>query len=383
MDSFDERTPVALVPNVRPDLAREDLSPARLRLADVISEVQSMQITGFDELRQWSGGNLMLSADSVGRVIRYLSQVYDPEKGVLGVDLGGNHTTVAAAFDGDLRLMVESGLGLGSVLSGILQHSSLDLIRRWLPIEVSPTILRDYIFNKRFHPGTVPVTLDELHIEYALAREIIRVSVELARETWPESKDLRSSPLLPAFEPIVGSGAALSRAPRPGYAALTLLDGLQPTGITTLVLDPYSLLPAVGAATSALPMVTVQVLESGSFVSLGTVITPVGQTRIGRPVLQVQVEPEQGGDRMEGQIRQGQLAVLPLRQGEHARLTLRPERGFDVGFGGPGKAGTLRVAGGAVGLIIDARGRPLELPSDPARRRELNQKWLWDIGAME
>jgi hypothetical protein len=130
-------------------------------------------------------------------------------------------------------------------------------------------------------------------------------------------------------------------------------------------------------------MVTVQVLESGSFVSLGTVITPVGQTRIGRPVLRVQVEPEGGGDRMEGQIRHGQLAVLPLRQGEHARLTLRPERGVDVGFGGPGKAGTLRVAGGAVGLIIDARGRPLELPNDPARRRELNQKWLWDIGAME
>jgi hypothetical protein len=89
------------------------------------------------------------------------------------------------------------------------------------------------------------------------------------------------------------------------------------------------------------------------------------------------------GETTEGEIRHGQLAVLPLRQGEAGKLTLRPERGFDVGFGSPGKAGALRVMGGAVGLIIDARGRPLMGPRDPGRARDLNQKWLWDIGAME
>ena len=77
----------------------------------------------------------------------------------------------------------------------------------------------------------------------------------------------------------------------------------------------------------------------------------------------------------------GQLAIVPIQQGEHAHLTLRPERGIDVGFGGPGKAGALRIAGGAVGLMIDARGRPLNLATDPGRRRELNEKWLYEIGA--
>jgi len=82
-------------------------------------------------------------------------------------------------------------------------------------------------------------------------------------------------------------------------------------------------------------------------------------------------------------VRKGQLVRIPLSQGEQGRLTIRPERGIDVGFGGPGKAGTIRVSGGAVGLVIDGRGRPLQLSKDPAHRRELNQKWLWDIGAME
>jgi hypothetical protein len=39
--------------------------------------------------------------------------------------------------------------------------------------------------------------------------------------------------------------------------------------------------------------------------------------------------------------------------------------------------------GGALGLIIDARGRPLPIPTDPETRIEVNRKWLWDIGVRE
>ena len=35
---------------------------------------------------------------------------------------------------------------------------------------------------------------------------------------------------------------------------------------------------------------------------------------------------------------------------------------------------------GALGVVIDARGRPLQLPSDAVRRRELFKKWLWTLG---
>lgn len=36
--------------------------------------------------------------------------------------------------------------------------------------------------------------------------------------------------------------------------------------------------------------------------------------------------------------------------------------------------------GGAMGVIIDARGRPLQVPDDRARRQELFKKWLWNLG---
>ena len=48
---------------------------------------------------------------------------------------------------------------------------------------------------------------------------------------------------------------------------------------------------------------------------------------------------------------------------------MTPARGFDLG-NGPGKSVTRNVRGGAAGIILDARGRKLELPEDPTERRQ-------------
>lgn len=381
VERFGDRLPVSLTANLRPSIDREELEPARQLLSEVIAEARRSRISGFDELTHWSGGNLLATADAFGRVVRYLSRVYDRRKGVLGVDLGASQTTVAAAFDGDLRLSVNLDLGLGDALPGLLRHSSLDKVARWLPFEMPASDIHDYLSNKALHPSTIPIEPVELHLEYALARQALRTAIGLARQTWPMVRGQRSVESMPPLEPILASGGALARCPRPGYTVMVLLDALQPSGVSTLVLDPYSLMPAMGAAAGVLPMAAVQVLESGSFVSLATVVSPVGSGRFGRPVLRLRVDREAGGEAVEGEIRLGQVAVIPLGQGQHARLTLRPERGFDVGFGGPGRAGVLRVAGGAVGLVVDARGRPLRLPVDSVRRVEMIQKWMWDLGA--
>lgn len=380
-ERFGDRFDLAQAPNVRPSLEVEDLARARLALGEAIAETRARKIRGYDELEQWSSGRLMLTADAFGRVIRYLSRIYDPGKGVLGVDLGASHTMIAAAFEGDLRMRVETELGLGESLPKLLGRSNLSNVQRWMPREIGKGDLLDYIYNKSIAPATIPIDDLDLEIELALGRELIRVAMKEARTQWPRGKNLRASWLLPPLEPIIASGSALGRAPAAGYAALALLDALQPTGITTLVLDPYGLSPSLGAAAGSVPMLAVHVLESGSFVSLGTVVSTVGNSRFGRKVLTLRLEVERGSEDIAGEVKMGQLIVIPLRQGDHGKLTLRPERGIDVGFGGPGKAGALRVAGGAVGLIIDARGRPLALSPDPTRQQEQNLKWLHDIGA--
>lgn len=382
-DQLSERANVTLMPNVRPSLSVEELAPARLQLAETLFEIRSSRITGFQELKQWTGGSLLPTAEAYGRLIRYLSRIYDPDKGVLGVDLGSSHTTIATAFEGDLHLSVNCNLGAGSSLLGLLDQGSMPKIMRWLPKAITDSEVRDYVYTKSVYPGSIPTTLDELYIEYAIARQLIRYALFHARESWPEGKNTHSSLLLPPVEPIVAAGATLARAPKPGYTALMLLDALQPTGVSTLVLDPYSLAPALGATAGPLPVATVQLLEAGVLVSLGTIVCPSGRGRPGRKVLSYELELEDSGHRVSGDIESGQIKVIPFGPGQFGKLSLRPERGYDVGFGTLGRSGSLRVSGGLVGVIIDARGRPLILPEDRGQQIELNQRWLWEIGTME
>ncbi|HEY71451.1 MAG TPA: hypothetical protein G4O08_12800 [Anaerolineae bacterium] len=373
---------VSLMPNLRPTLEHEDLAPTRMRLAEVISDLRSQHVVGYEALKEWSEGSLMLSSDALSRVVSYLCEVHAHDKGVLGVDLGASHTTIAAALGGQTHLTVCNDLGLGVSLPGLLKHRSISDITRWLPFELPESVVMDYIFSKALHPRTIPTQLDELYIEFALARELVSTALSEARLTWPSTTS-RGDTLMPPMEPIVAGGSVLSRAPSLGHAALTLLDAVQPVGVSKLVLDPSNLASALGVSASLIPMVTVQVLGSGSFINLGTVITPIGSGRSGRPMLRYILEREQKGVVLDGEIKWGQLAILPLNQSEVGRLTIRPSRGVDIGFGILGKGGRLRVVGGAVGLIIDGRGRPLRLPSDPVQRTEQIQGWLWNIGVRD
>jgi hypothetical protein len=43
----------------------------------------------------------------------------------------------------------------------------------------------------------------------------------------------------------------------------------------------------------------------------------------------------------------------------------------------------VRLEGGVVGIIVDARGRPLQLPSDDALRRRKLIEWLIAFGLPE
>jgi hypothetical protein len=70
---------------------------------------------------------------------------------------------------------------------------------------------------------------------------------------------------------------------------------------------------------------------------------------------------------------------LPLAPGRSAELTVQPGRRFDIGLG-PGKRQKMKVYGGTVGVVIDARGRPIQLPKEEAARRSLVRQWLWELG---
>ncbi len=365
-----------VVPNVRPGPDLEDLGPARAEMEAIYQDRNLARVPGFDALRQWAGKPIVPTTRSFGQLIRYLSDRYQLK--VVGLDLGSASTSLAARADDLFRLTTCADLGVGLSVRTALKHIPLEHILRWLPFEMESGDAQDVLLNKSLHPASVPQTREDLLLEFALAREVMRTVVAQARPGW-----LRGGHHLLAHTPqwdlMIGVGRTLTRTPHPGYAALMLLDALEPVGVSQIALDTGGIAAALGAVATVRPLAAAEVVEYDAFLNLGTVVAPLGTARLGEVALRVKVCYPDGREAQE-EVSYGSIMVIPLGPSERATLELRPTRRFDIGLGEPGRGVTAEAEGGLLGLVIDARGRPLDFPADDEDRRRLNQGWLESLG---
>ncbi len=365
-------------PNVRPSLDTEDLDPGAHELARLFAIAKRGQLKGLEELEAWTRGRLLPASYAMGRMVRFLSQMAGSFGGVLGVNISASAATIAAGFKGNLSLRAYSQYGLGEELPNLLQATGMDNITRWLSLDVPQASVRDYIYQKSFYPSTLPATVEDQAIAQALTRQCLYLAMQAARRDFPSDAPGLGPNLPPFFELIVASGGALTDAPTLGQSLLLLLDTIQPIGLTHFMLDRNNLLSILGAAAEHNSLLATQALFSGAFQELGTVVSVAGGGGYGAPILRARLKTEDGNE-TPLEVKSGSLGALPLESGRSAQLSLQPLRRADVGFG-PGRGKTVRVEGGALGVVFDARGRPLPFAPDLQRRRELMNKWLWTLG---
>lgn len=145
-----------------------------------------------------------------------------------------------------------------------------------------------------------------------------------------------------------------------------LIDAFQPEGITRLAVDSIFMMPHLGVLSTVDEQAATEVFERDCLIYLGTCAAPVGEGKFGEVCAEYAVDL--AGGRREGELRIGELVLLPLEDGETAQMSLRPGRRWDAGAG-PGQAINAVVHGGAVGLVLDGRGRPIELAPDDRLRQ--------------
>jgi len=356
------------VPNLRPDIDLENLIPAQEALSEIVYQRRSHQIGGLQSYSMISAITPQPSLRAFGRMIQFLEKITNAPQGVLGIDLGSATTGIAMARGGTLTMQALP-IGTGFGLATALEQNPLESITRWLPMHASDETVRDYLWHRTLYPTAVPTSLEYQAIEQAMLRQIL---AQVATRVAPDEG-------MYGFEPILVSGYALTQATSPAQSLLALLDGLQPIGVTTFILDPYGLLTALGAIAPLNPTLVVQVLESNALVNLGTVIAPLSPARYGTPILKVRYELE-SGETSSVEVRQGMLVPLPIPNGQRARLHLQPLRPLRLSPTGKDTARSFKVTGGLLGAVIDARGRPITLPTDSARRRDLIKRWMATLG---
>ncbi|MCW3060241.1 MAG: Methylaspartate mutase, partial [Capsulimonas sp.] len=261
-------------------------------------------------------------------------------------------------------------------------------IARWIPFMADDAYLRNQLRNKMIRPTTIPQSLRDLQIEQAVAREALRLAFEhhksLARglkgvqtkagvefEREATGKTLVN---MIELDMIIGSGGVLSHAPERAQSALMMLDAYQPEGVTMLAVDSIFMMPQLGVLSTILPEAATQVFERDCLIKLGHVVAPIGTAKEGEPCLTVAFK-----DSTSEVVPFGQLRLIQLKENETQEATITPARNFDVGAG-KGKPITVTLEGGVVGLILDTRGRPVIIPSEPTQRVAKLQEWLRAIG---
>lgn len=371
-----------VLPNLQPVFGGWDDVQLHAAISRELLSPKFIKYTGLDDLQQLTGDLFATRGFALDRMMRFMSRTKltrlnaNDSEGVLAIDLGGGSTVVCAGSAGKTTAVRVPVWFEGDEPS----DEKVETVYQWTAAPASREDVAEYLANLRLWLGMIPETLQELAITQSLARYRIRTALHALKSKISQLTDKRTGSLLEGFEPVFASGSVLTSASTPGQAMLMLLDGFQPERMTTFILDRFHLLPLLGLLGEAEPLLPVHLLASDAFENLGTIIPAISDANEGELILRVTVNLE-AGKSYAIDIPQGSLRRLVVPPGEVVGLALEPEPRTDIGFGGQGCGTEIKVVGGTLGVIIDARGRPLTLPAKNNEDRvERLRRWLWILG---
>jgi hypothetical protein len=341
----------------------------------------------------WTDAPSMPTPGAVGSIIETIAKRQGIE--VVGVDIGGATTDVFSVFQDTFNRTVSANLGMSYSVSNVLAEAGIGNVMRWVPFELPELGVRNRIKNKMIRPTTVPQALDDLKLEQAIAREALRLAFEQHKsfavglkgvqqertisDAFAQTSSGETLVNMMDLDLLVGSGGVLSHAPRRQQAAMMLIDGFLPEGVTRLAVDSIFMMPQLGVLAEVHEKAATEVFEKDCLIHLGTSIAPVGTSQEGKPCVKIEATMPDGTVVNED-VPYGDMRVYPLAVGEAVSVKATPARGFDAGAG-LGKPLERQVSGGVVGLMIDARGRPFSLPSEERVRVAKLEKWAEVFGA--
>jgi uncharacterized protein (TIGR01319 family) len=385
------KSALQIIENLRPTLETENLQPARDAIHELFLEHVMAHAPGYKKLMAWTSAPIMPTPGAVGDIIQLIARREQLQ--VVGVDIGGATTDIFSVFRSDredpqsapvFNRTVSANLGMSYSVSNVVAEAGIPNIMRWVPFDLDERVLRNSIRNKMIRPTTIPQTRESLMIEQAICREALRLAfVQHAQMAVGLKGVQKQRTIADAFRQtgsgeslvdmlgldlVVGSGGVLSHAPRRNQCALMLIDGFAPEGVTHLAVDSIFMMPHLGVLAQINEDAAIEVFERDCLIRLGAVVAPVGQGKPGKPCVSVRI----GADTHA--VPCGEMVLLPLELTDTVEVTVTPARNFDMGAG-RGREVSARLRGGVVGLIIDARGRPIQLPESDADRIAALQRW--------
>ena len=365
---------VVVVDNVRPQLEREVLGPAREAIHEFFLSHVMSHSPGYGKLMSWSPVPIMPTPAAVGDIVQSYAQ--RTAQSVLCVDIGGATTDLFSVFPNregtsTFNRTVSANLGMSYSIANVLVEAGISQIKRWLPFEFTDTELADRLRNKMIRPTSIPQTIEELWIEQAVCREALRLSLAHHRslaiglegrrergisDIFRQSSERYELVDLMKLDIVIGSGGVLSHAPSRMQAALMMIDGFGLEGITQLAVDSIFMMPHLGVFASVHPEAAYEVFENDCLVQLGCAVVPVFPSKLKRIERLAEIFLD---GILLGSINCNEVTrFLTPARGEGSLKVVPLHRSIDIGAGA-GQIHERRVVFGECGVIVDGRNRPL------------------------
>jgi uncharacterized protein (TIGR01319 family) len=392
-DLIGDNFALQIVDNIRPTLEVENPEPARTAVHQLFMEHVMSHAPGYTKLMKWTPVPIMPTPAGEGAMFRTFAQAH--KANLLGVGLGGATTNVYSYYNEKFVRSVSANLGMSYSICNVMKEATLENILRWIPFKVSRAEVSDRLRNKMIRPTTIPHTLKQLIIEHAVAREALRLGLEhhklIARPLLGAKRDqsieerlgsqIRTGTYIDMarIEWVGGTGGLLSHAPRRVQSMLNLIDGFQVEGITKLFQDSVFMIPHLGVLSTVHRKAALDIFEKDCLIRLGTCVAFSGKLSeedYGKAVASLTIKMPDG-EVLEKDIEYGTVQRIKLEEGKTAEVEGRVYSPFSISTRtGDSRRFEAKIEGGVVGILIDARGRPIDLPQDDQARRMKLCEWF-------
>ena len=304
------------------------------------------------EFRRGTEPGLVLRDEALEALARALARVSGAT--ALVVDVAGASTSlISCTAEGRSVAVHASGIGVGRGADSVVARAGLDAVRRWIPRAADAPGLLERVFNRARWPDAVAADPLTLSLEIALAHEAIAHAFAGGAAAGLPMSTLRAAPVIC----VTGRAAGL---PRAAQTLLVAIDAVQPTALCSVLRDDGDALIAIGAIAAA------GLAEGGLDRAIGAHHQPLALVAPFERAATLRIASQ--GVRRDETVERGSFRTLAV-EGTVELVA----RGTDLR--GRGVAGPL-------GLVIDARGRPLALPARDAERIPALASWFAAVGAL-
>jgi uncharacterized protein (TIGR01319 family) len=339
-----------IVPNVRPTMTEENPAPARDEIRRLFMDNVMERAPGYAGLKPLTGSPIIPTPFGVMKALTLLSE--KSGRSLLAVDIGGATTDVFSNILGKMYRTVSASLGMSYNLGEVFAQSGWDHVREYLPAHFNEDTVRNYTGNKVLNPTVTPATDQAQAIEHALAREALRLAKEehlrmnfntertgYLDRVKASMRDMSAKLLdtfyveqsvearrftMREFELLIGAGGTISHAPLPEQAAMVLIDGLAPLGLTELWRDRHFISPHLGKLSELDADTAYTLLQNEAFERLGWHVKPLFSTsRKPRVGIRIEIAGEP-----EIAVSTGEFRYVPNPGNRLRKIIIHLEHGF-------------------------------------------------------